>query len=292
MTAQPLLMIHPALSQPPIRELFRPGGDDLPVLLGPGDALPFSFTQEAGAAPALLICDHASRAIPASLDRLGLDGADLARHIAWDIGVADVARLLAPRLDCPTVMAGFSRLVIDANRRTGSEGSIPVVSDGTRVPGNQDLGQREREARVEQLFKPYHAAVVRLIEAKLAIRQRPLLIFLHSFTPVMDGFQRPWEVGILWNRDRRLAGLLIEAFRAKGLTTGDNEPYSGASTEDYGLHAHAEARGLPCALIEVRQDLIDTRQGVRQWADLLHEVLAPLLPQAASIAAAEGDTKF
>src|SRR5690606_966892 len=120
--------------------------------------------------------------------------------------------------------AALPILVIDANRRTGSAGSIPEVSDGTEVPGNQNLGEAERRARVEQLFKPYHAAVSRMIEAKLAAGQRPLLIFLHSFTPVMDGFQRPWEVGILWNEDRRLAGPLIEALRARGVRTGDNEP--------------------------------------------------------------------
>lgn len=285
-------MAHPALSQPPIRELYRFGGQGQPALLGPGDPPPFSFLEVAGAEPALLICDHASRAIPAGLDRLGLDGADLARHIAWDIGVAAVARELAPRLRCPAVLSGFSRLVIDGNRRTGSQGSIPEVSDGTHVPGNRNLGQPHRQARVEQLFKPYHAAVSRLIEAKLAAGQRPLLIFLHSFTPVMDGFQRPWEIGILWNEDRRLAGPLIDALRAKGLNTGDNEPYSGASSEDYGLHAHAEARGLPCALIELRQDLVDTRQGVRRWTGILHEVLAPLLRQATTIAARDPGPKI
>jgi len=285
-------MPHPALSEPPIREVFRFSGAGQPALLGPGDPPPFRVIEAAGPAPALLICDHASKAIPARLDRLGLDGAELARHIAWDIGVAEVAAELAPRLECPAVLSGFSRLVIDANRRTGSAGSIPEVSDGTQVPGNRNLGEPHRQARVEQLFKPYHAAVARLIEAKLAMGQRPVLIFLHSFTPVMEGFRRPWEVGILWNEDRRLAGPLIDALRARGLNTGDNEPYSGASTEDYGLHAHAEARGLPCALVELRQDLVATRHGVRQWTTILHEVLKPLIRQAASIVPAGGSTKI
>src|SRR5690606_27710484 len=277
-------MPHPALSQPPIPALYHFDAQRAPLLLGRGDPPAFFFLEEAGPAPALLICDHASRAIPASLQRLGLEGADLARHIAWDIGVAEVAKELAPRLRCPAVLSGFSRLVIAANRRTGSAGSTPEVNDGTEVPGNQNLGEAERRARVDQLLKPYHAAVSRMIEANLAAGQRPLLIFLHSFTPVMDGFQRPWEVGILWNEDRRLAGPLIEALRARGVRTGDNEPYSGTSSEDYGLHVHAEARGLPGVLIEVRQDLIDHPQGVKRWSRLLYEVLAPLLQQAPDIA--------
>jgi|SRR5690625_1279626 len=285
-------MTHLALSQPPIRDLYHFDGGGDPRLLGPEDPPAFSFVEVVGSAPAVLICDHASRAIPGSLKRLGLDGADLARHIAWDIGVAEVARHLAPRLQCPAVLSGFSRLVIDANRRIGSEGSIPAVSDGTTIPGNLGLGERQRRARVEQLFKPYHGAVSRLIEAKLAAGQPPLLLFLHSFTPSMDGFQRPWEVGILWNEDGRLAHPLLEAFRAKGINTGDNEPYSGASSEDYGLHVHAEARGLPGVLIEVRQDLIDTDQGVRRWTSILQEVLAPLLEQAPAIAASGANPKI
>lgn len=225
----------------------------------------------------MLICDHASNAMPAALNRLGLDRAELARHIAWDIGVEEVARELAPRLDCPTVLSGFSRLVIDANRRLGSTGAIPAASDGTEVPGNRNLGPPHRAARVEQLFKPYHAAVSRVIEAKLAEKQQPVLIFLHSFTPVMQGFHRPWEIGVLWSSDGRIAKPLIEGLRAKGLAVGDNEPYSGASTEDYGLHVHGEGRGLPCVLIELRQDLVDTHQGALRWAKILHEVLTPLL---------------
>jgi len=274
-------MTHPAFREPPIRALYRFDGGGS-ALLGRGDTPAFSFLRTAGAAPALLICDHASRAIPQTLDRLGLDGAELARHIAWDIGVAEVAGELAPRLDCPAVLSGFSRLVIDANRRLGSAGSVPPVSDGTEVPGNRNLGEPHRAARVEQLFKPYHAAVSRMIEAKLAQGQRPLLVFLHSFTPVMQGFHRPWEIGILWNEDARVARPLIEALRAKGLQVGDNEPYSGASTEDYGLHAHGEGRGLPSVLIELRQDLVDTRQGALRWARILHEVLAPLVAAQAA----------
>jgi len=286
------LIPHLALSEPPLRDLHRFDYRDQSALLTADDAPAFSFIEEAGEAPALLICDHASRAIPRKLACLGLDQLDLARHIAWDIGVAEVAEELAPRLGCPTVLSGFSRLVIDANRRLGSQGSIPEFSDGTAIPGNHRLRERQRKARVEQLFKPYHSAVSRMIEAKLAQKQRPLLFFLHSFTPVMGGVQRPWEVGILWNRDRRLAAPLIDAFRAKGFITGDNEPYSGASSEDYGLHAHGEARDLPSVLIELRQDLIDTPEGARRWAGILQEVLAPLLQQAASIAATGSQPKI
>lgn len=285
-------MSHPALSEPAIPELYRFECGAQAPLCAAGEPASFRFLRSAGQAPAVLICDHASRRIPARLERLGLDGAELVRHIAWDIGVAEVAAQLAPALDCPCVLSDFSRLVIDANRRTGSAGSIPAVSDGTEIPGNRNLGEVHRRARVEQLYKPYHAAVSRQIEAKLAEGRPPLLIFLHSFTPVMDGFRRPWEIGILWNEDDRIARPLIEALRARGLKVGNNEPYSGASSEDYGLHAHGEGRGLPSALIELRQDLVDTREGVQRWARILRDVLKPLLARQRAMAniPSEGQT--
>lgn len=252
-----------------------------PGLLARDEPPPFSFCRLGGRTPLILTCDHASNHLPRALGQLGVERAELARHIAWDIGAADVTRRLAPLLDAPAVLSGFSRLVIDANRRLGVANSIPEESDGTPVPGNSALGAAERTRRSEALFKPYHGAVARLIEARIAEGAWPALLLVHSFTPVMDGIERPWEVGILWDRDPRLAVPLIRALQAKGLAVGDNEPYSGASPVDYSLHAHGEARGLPCALVEIRQDLIDTAQGAERWARLLAEVVAPLLDDPA-----------
>lgn len=241
---------------------------------------PFQFLRLSGQAPVLVLCDHASRHIPPAFRGLDLKGDNLSRHIAWDIGVAEVARPLSRLLDAPTLLAGFSRLVIDANRHLGSRGSIPEVSDETPIPGNQNLDERARKERVQAFFKPYHAAAARLIEAQIAKGVRPLLVFLHSFTPVIQEFRRPWEVGVLWNEDDRLARPVIEGFRAQGCTVGENEPYSGASPEDYSLHKHGEGRGLAPVLLEVRQDLIDSHEGAEQWAQIIAQVLTPLVEQA------------
>lgn len=276
---------HPAID-PPIHELFR-GCPPSRGLLARDEPAPFSFARLAGEAPLVLTCDHASNYLPRALAGLGVERAELARHIAWDIGAAEVTRRLAVLLDAPAVLSGFSRLVIDANRRLGAGNSMPSESDGTAVPGNRDLAPAARQLRVDCLFKPYHAAVARLIEARLASGTFPALLLVHSFTPVMAGFERPWQVGILWDRDPRLAVPLIRALRGKGLTVGDNEPYSGASPVDYSLHAHAEARRLPCALVEIRQDLIDTAQGAARWAKILADALRPLLEDPAVFRVAE-----
>jgi predicted N-formylglutamate amidohydrolase len=216
-------MTKPPIVDPPLSGLFNavPKGAGL---LAVDEPAPFSFERLSGRAPAVLICDHASRYIPRALGTLGLDAADLARHIAWDIGAGEVVRHLAKRLDVPAVLSGFSRLAVDPNRHLQSRFSIPTDSDGTPIPGNRDLTTAARRQRIDSLFMPYHAAVSRLIEAKVASGQPPVLIFVHSFTPVMQGDERPWEAGILWDRDPRAALPLIDALRARGLAVGDNEP--------------------------------------------------------------------
>lgn len=230
---------------------------------------------------ALLICDHASHRVPAALGALGLDDALLKLHVGWDIGVADVTRRLAARLDAPAVLAGYSRLVIDCNRRPGTPESITEVSDGIDIPGNRGLDPAQRAAREAACFRPYHQA----IEAALARRPRPpLLVSLHSFTPVMAGVERPWQVGILWHRDRELARRLINALRADpALSVGDNQPYSGRSPLGYSIPVHA--RDLPHVMIELRQDLIDTHRGAAAWADILAAALAPLMADAREVGA-------
>lgn len=270
-------MVTPLSVEPALPDLFRvvdPG-----LLVANDEPLPFQFAGLDGSCPALLICDHAERFLPRRLGDLGLDHADLARHIAWDIGIAEVTRDLSWRLGAPAVLSHFSRLAIDPNRHLRSVSSIPEISDRTEVPGNLNLNHGQRQARVDSLFKPYHAAVTRMIEALVASGRSPALIFMHSFTPVMDGFERPWEIGILSDRDRRLPDPLIARLRAQGINVGDNEPYSGRSQEDYSLHAHGQARGLRSALVEIRQDLIDTHHGAVEWSRKLQDALTPLLEE-------------
>jgi predicted N-formylglutamate amidohydrolase len=251
-------------------------------LLGPADDPPRTAYRAEGSASVLLVCDHASNAVPAALDSLGLTPAALTRHIAWDIGAAPLTRALADRLDAPAVLCGYSRLVVDCNRHPSDPTAFLEVSDGEVVPGNRDLGDPDRERRLDGIFRPYHQE----IEARLArIRSRaivPALIAVHSFTPRMLGIDRPWHVGILWDTDPRIPVPLLD--RLSSLTdvmVGNNEPYSGRHPSDYTVDRHAERTGLPHVCLEIRQDLLADTQAIERWADLLTDALAPILADPA-----------
>jgi predicted N-formylglutamate amidohydrolase len=251
---------------------------DAPPLLSAGDPPPFEVLNPGGAAPFLLICDHASRAVPRRLCNLGLDDAVLMRHIGWDIGAAEVARRLSRRFDAPAVLSGYSRLVIDCNRVPGSPQSIAEVSDGVRVPGNCGLAPQDAARRRRELFDPYHRAVDAAIARFGDMGRVPAVISIHSCTPVMGGFERPWHVGVLHDRDLRIARPLMDALAARGdVCVGDNKPYSGRGQAGKSIHLHACDRGLPHVMVEIRQDLIDTHKGAEHWAGVLGAALAPIL---------------
>jgi predicted N-formylglutamate amidohydrolase len=264
------------------------------ALLGPDDPPAFTRHGRPGELPALLCCDHASRAIPRSLAHLGLSETSLTRHIAWDIGAAELARELANRLDVEAILAGFSRLVIDCNRQLDDPTSIAALSDGESIPGNAALTPEQRGERVRSCFRPYQEAVAGALEAlrargldrsgsaRPASDFAPALIAVHSFTPLMQGgTPRPWHCGVLWNVDPRIAVPLIQALRLEpGLIVGDNEPYSGRHPAGYTIDIHAEQRGWPGASLEIRQDLIADRAGVLLWADILSRALRPILSDA------------
>lgn len=220
----------------------------------------------------ILVCDHASAAFPPEYGALGLTAADCARHIAYDIGAAEVTRHLCRLLDAPAVLARWSRLLIDVNRDPGSTTLIPAVSDGTVIPGNQDLDDAGRERRIQRYYIPFHDAVNRMVSAARHEGRVPIVIAIHSFTPVMDGVSRPWEVGLLWNRDPRLAERMIEAYGARGLHVGDNEPYSGRHLF-YTMDRHGARHGLPQATLEIRQDEIADAAGAARWAEITAAVL-------------------
>jgi predicted N-formylglutamate amidohydrolase len=252
-------------------------------LLGADDPPPFSLHNGNGAAPLLLLCDHARKAVPKALGDLGLPPAELERHIGWDIGGLDTAMELAVLLDAPLVASGYSRLVIDCNRWPGGEGSTPEVSDGTIVPANLALTKEQVDARAEACFWPYHREVDRQLDRMSGGGRSVCLLVMHSFTPVMAGFQRPWHVGVLWNDDPRLPDpLLAELRRDQDLVVGDNEPYSARASYEYTLTAHARSRGLPHCSLEVRQDLIATPAAARKWA----QRLAPAIRAAVATALA------
>jgi len=250
-------------------------------LLGPGDPPAVEMLNPDGRAHLLITCDHAGRAVPRTLGQLGLDDDKFERHIAWDIGAAAVARRLSATLDAPAILSAYSRLVIDCNRAPGHRGSIPAESDGVRVPGNARLATADAASRRAEIFEPYHAAVERVILARLGAARPIAILALHSFTPEMAGKKRPWHVGVLWDEDPRLARPMLAAFRADpALCVGDNEPYSARRRQGYGLHIHAADRGLPGVLLEIRQNLIADEAGQKAWADRLAAMLPDALTKA------------
>lgn len=248
-------------------------------LLGPDDPPAFEILHPERKAPLLLICDHASRAVPRALDHLGLADADLMRHIGWDIGAAEVTRLLGSHLDAPAVLAGYSRLVIDCNRGLGDPTSMPAQSDGVLVPGNVGLTPGARSARIASCFRPYHDAIASQLAGFAERGIVPVVFSIHSFTPVMNGKERPWHIGVLWDKDPRVAVPLIAELAAadRRRVVGDNEPYSAREPAGYTVRMHAETAGLPHAAVEIRQDLIDTPAGAAFWAEALAAALKPIL---------------
>ncbi len=251
-----------------------------PSLLGPDDLAPYESFNPDGAAPLLLVCDHATRLLTRGLGTLGLSEAELARHIGWDIGIAEVTRGLARRLDAPAVLSRFSRLAIDPNRALDDPTLIPQISDGVVIPGNQALSPGDVQARIESFHRPYHEAIERGLDALVARGPAPAVVSMHSFTPVIKGIERPWQIGILWDADPRLAQPLMARLRAQGVPVGDNQPYTARDGHGYTLFEHAAPRGLAHVLIEIRQDLVDTHHGAAAWTDRLADSLRVVLENA------------
>ncbi len=250
-------------------------------LVGVTDPPAFTSFNTAGRAPALIVCDHASRDIPAVLAGLGLPPAALARHIASDIGAGDLARSLAVRLDAPALLAGYSRLVIDCNRGLDDPTLILAESDGQPIPGNIGIDAAARAQRIRSFHVPYHDAVERRLVRFAQAGIVPAFISIHSFTPEMGGTRRPWHVGVLWDTDARMAAPMLDALRrVPDLCVGDNLPYSGRHPSDHTVDRHAESAGLPHLCLEVRQDLLEDRQGVSRWTEIIAGPVRELLENA------------
>jgi predicted N-formylglutamate amidohydrolase len=238
------------------------------------------LVRPSGRPDLLLLADHAGNAVPAELGELGLPAEERARHIAFDIGIEPLTRRLAALLDAPALLNHCSRLVIDPNRRPGEPSAIPEASDGTLVPGNRGLDPAARADRVRRFFLPYHRAIARRLAACRRAGIVPVILALHSFTPRLGGRDRPWQVGVLWRGDDRLAAPMLEALRARGdLVVGDNAPYSGKDAFGYTVEFHAQRTRLPHLVLEIRQDQIAGRETAEAWAELLAACLRPLLPR-------------
>ena len=234
--------------------------------------------------PIVFACDHASRAIPDRYGRLGLAAARTRDHIAWDLGIARMARSLSALLDAPAIFGGVSRLVVDLNRRPATLSLIPGESDGVIIPGNCRLSAAARQERIESWFRPYHDRVAALVQRARRRHRRPALISLHSFTPHMAGFDRPWEIGFLWTEKSGMAESLMADIGARtNFHVGDNQPYKGDPQFGYTVHVHGEDNGIPSVGIEIRQDLLQSDAAGDRWADLLAATLGRLIAEAGVI---------
>jgi len=242
-------------------------------LLTPDEPAPVRVLRRAGASDFMLAADHAGRLIPRALGTLGLPQSELARHIAWDIGIAGVTEGLSETLDATAVLQSYSRLVIDCNRALGHPTSIPPVSELTEVPGNIGVSDGERDRRRQAIFDPYHAAIVELLDARNAAGRRTILAAMHSFTPVFKGVVRRVEVSVLFHHETPLWRIMLDLLRGEGdLAVGANQPYAITDDSDYTVPVHGEGRGLPHVEIEIRQDLIAEPAGQLAWARHLARV--------------------
>ena len=248
------------------------------ALLAPDEPSPVRVLREDGSSDLFLTADHAGRLIPRSLDRLGLPGSELDRHIAWDIGIAAVTERLSAALDATAVLQTYSRLVIDCNRDPAVPSSIPEISESTRVPGNLNLTPAQRETRRAAVFEPYHARIGTLLDKRQAAQRRTVYVAMHSFTPVFKGESRAMQIGVLYNRDAQLADVMLDLLRAEGdLVVGDNAPYAVSDVTDSGVPVHAERRDLRHVEIEIRQDLIADAAGQAAWAARFERLLRAAL---------------
>jgi predicted N-formylglutamate amidohydrolase len=228
----------------------------------------------------ILLCDHAENALPEGYGSLGLNPDEFRRHIAYDIGARSVTERLAGRLGVPAVLTRYSRLLIDCNRGEDDPTLIMRLSDGTIIPGNRVLDPAERDRRIERYYLPYHAAITDLLDRAREAGVVPLLLSVHSFTPAWKGVPRPWHAAVLWDKDPRLAVPLMAALaRETGVVVGDNEPYTGRLKGDT-MWRHGTERGLPHAIVEIRQDLIETEVGQELWAARLETAVRGILASA------------
>jgi predicted N-formylglutamate amidohydrolase len=252
--------------------------DNKPELLSPEEPTPYRVINPLAETPTLLVCDHASSRFPEALGDMGLDPFARRCHLAVDIGAGALTERLSESLGVTAVLAQYSRLVVDCNRQLLDPSAFLVFGDGIFVPGNNNLSDAAKEQRSDAIYWPYHKAVSDQVGRLRGIGPPPLFVSIHSFTPVLNGVSRSWEMGVLWDADEEVAKIVIEELRRAGYTVGDNEPYSGKAPQDFTVDHHAEGGGLRHAAIEIRQDLIDDDRGVDEVAEVLHRVF-DLVPE-------------
>lgn len=245
-------------------------------LLSPDEPGPFRVLNPLADKPILLVCDHASCRFPRSLGDMGLDPFARRCHLAVDIGAGPLTERLAETLAVTAVVHNYSRLVVDCNRQLMDPGAFLEYGDGILVPGNRNLHQADKDLRASALYWPYHVAIEDQVNRLGKLGPLPAFISIHSFTPVLNGESRDWQMGVLWDKDDATRRIFLEGLREAGYKVGDNEPYSGKAPQDFTIDHHAEEPGLPHVGIEIRQDLIDDEAGVAEIAEVMHKVIASI----------------
>lgn len=239
-------------------------------ILAPDEPDPLETVNLDGRSDFVLICEHAGRRVPRALGDMGLPAHEFDRHIAWDIGARTVSLALSALLDAPLFMQRYSRLVCDCNRRPDVPTFTPEISEATTIPANVGLSAADRKARADAIFHPFHNAVIAFLDERQRAGKTTMLATIHSFTPVFLGKIRPWEIGVLFNRDKILAPAIADWLKANtSYFVGVNEPYTVGDDTDYAIPVHGEKRGLPCVEFEIRHDLIANDENAAPWADLL-----------------------
>ena len=251
-----------------------------PSLLHRDEPAPYEVLNEGSDSCFLIVCGHAGREIPRACDASGLAPADLGRHIAWDIGARDVAVQMAERLNATAVCGAYSRLVIDLNRYPYDPGAIPKISDATKIPGNCALSNPHRQRRIDDIHRPYHAAISQQLDRLSDVGRRPILLSVHTMTDrLRSGNARLEHYAVLWNgRDPDLSQRMLAWLSADGDgPVGDNTPYSLDIGVDFTVPEHGFRRKIRTFMFEVRQDLVDTREtAARKAAKICEGLLAVL----------------
>lgn len=246
------------------------------VLLAENEPAPFVVKNPDATAPILLVCDHASRRFPRALGTMGLDPFARRCHLAVDIGAGALTEALADSLGVTAVLCQYSRLIVDCNRQLMDPGAFLEFGDGVIIPGNRSLHQQDKDMRAKDIYWPYHGAVEAQVSRFRDMDIDPVFISIHSFTPVLNGESRTWEMGVLWDKDRVTAEIFVNDLREAGYLVGDNEPYSGKAPQDFTIDHHAEQIGIPHVGIEIRQDLILHDDGVERIAEVMHKIIASI----------------
>jgi predicted N-formylglutamate amidohydrolase len=258
---------------------------DMNTLLGEGEGHPAIFINETGTSPIVLLCEHASNALPKSLGTLGLSDEDMQRHIAYDIGAEGTSRILSKLLDAPLILQRYSRLAYDCNRPPEADGAMPELSEIYNIPGNKNLLPSARLARTREIYRPFHRAVEDYLDLRAAEKRETIFVTMHSFNPIYKGKPRDFDVGFLFDRDNWLANFLIKAFPSDKARL--NEPYGPKDGVMHTIGLHAAPRGLKHVMIEIRNDLIANHAGQNTWANHLTVPLA----QAANILGGHHDNR-